>query len=86
MAEEVKSQREEPEFVTHAKAAGKAVYHQWNSLIPAEFWEHRREAKREALLALRSLVDAAINRLEPQGDAEPRRTRSTPRKAKVEVE
>jgi hypothetical protein len=33
--------------------------------LPAEFWEHRAAARREGLLALRSLVDAALARTEP---------------------
>ncbi|MFQ5340837.1 MAG: hypothetical protein ACE5F6_04740 [Anaerolineae bacterium] len=36
------------------------------SLLPAEFWEHRRAARREMLLAARSLVDAAIEHIEQQ--------------------
>lgn len=28
--------------------------------IPQDFWEHRAAARRESLLALRSLVDAAL--------------------------
>ena len=37
-----------------------------HSLLPAEFWEHRRAARREMLLAARSLLDAAIERIEQQ--------------------
>jgi hypothetical protein len=33
--------------------------------LPDEFWEHRRAARREHLLAWRSLLDAAIERMEP---------------------
>lgn len=32
--------------------------------IPEGFWEHRAAARRESLLALRSLIDAAIARTE----------------------
>jgi len=32
--------------------------------LPEAFWEHRRAARREHLLAYRSLFDAAIERLE----------------------
>ena len=83
MADDTK--REEPEFVQHSRAAGKAFVAQWKSLIPEEFWEHRRAARREGLLALRSLVDAAIERLEKPEDNPPKRRRSS-RKVKVEVE
>jgi hypothetical protein len=87
------SQSEESEFMKHFKAAGRAKVAQWKSLIPDEFWEYRREARREFLLALRSAVDAAIRELEAVDgkaakDAKPKppRSRPAPRKARVEVE
>jgi len=33
-------------------------------LLPEAFWEHTRAARREMLLAFRSLIDAAIERTE----------------------
>ena len=51
-----------------------------HSLLPAEFWEHRRAARREMLLAARSLLDTAIEHIEQQ-DA-PRQKRAH----KIEVE
>ncbi len=33
--------------------------------MPAEFWEHRNAARREALLAFRSLIDAALTQAQP---------------------
>ena len=33
-------------------------------LLPEDFWEHHRAARRERLLSWRSLFDAAIERLE----------------------
>ena len=44
----------------------------FRSLLPEEYWEHRRGARRENLLALRALVDAAIERTErpPKGRPE----------------
>lgn len=33
-------------------------------VLPADFWAHRRAAKRERLLSWRSLLDAAIERLD----------------------
>ena len=48
-------------------------------ILPHEFWEHHRAAHREMLLAMRSLVDAAITALEE----EPKE----PKKAeKIEIE
>jgi len=32
--------------------------------VPEDFWEHARAARREELLALRSLIDARIESLE----------------------
>ncbi len=55
-------------------------------LLPEEFWEHARASRREALLAFRSLVDAAIECLTPteaEGESgRPRRQRAT----KIEVQ
>ena len=49
----------------------------FKGLFPEEFWEHQRAARREMLLSLRSLVDAAIASLEEK----------PPRKAtKIKVE
>jgi len=50
-------------------------------IFPEEFWRHRRAAKREALLALRSLLDAAIERLEQEP---PGRGRKAPAKSTVQ--
>jgi hypothetical protein len=36
----------------------------WEELIPRGFIEHRRAARKEMLLAVRSLLDAAIERSE----------------------
>ncbi len=84
MPEEEKTQHEPSEFVQHFKSALKAMRKQWGSLIPEEFWQYRREARREMLLAMRSLVDAAIERLE--GEEKQTNRPPTRRKARVEVE
>jgi hypothetical protein len=85
MGKEEKAQPETSEFGKHAKEAGRAAVKQWKSLIPPEFWEHGRVARRETLLAMRSLVDAAIEHLEEKGST-PSNKPTPPRKAKVEVE
>lgn len=84
---------EESEFVKHFKASGRAKAAQWKSLIPDEFWEYRREARREFLLGVRSAVDAAIRELEAidakaakEAKRKPPKSRPAPRKARVEVE
>jgi hypothetical protein len=84
MANEEKVKAEPSEFSQHAKAARSAAVKQWKSLIPGEFWEYGREARRETLLAVRSAIDSAIDRLEAAEEASPKR--ATRRKTKVEVE
>jgi hypothetical protein len=37
-----------------------------HGIMPAEFWQHQRAAHKEALLALRSLLDAAIERVDKE--------------------
>lgn len=73
---------ERSEFVEHMREARRSFRKQWASLVPSEFWQYRRKARQEFLLALRSAVDAAIDHLESDEDAAPAgRT-----KTKVEVE
>lgn len=50
------------------------------SLLPEEFWEHRRAARREFLLAARSLIDVAIERLEEEESSGRKRAQ------KIEIE
>jgi hypothetical protein len=56
------------------------------TLLPEAFWDHVRASQREALLAFRSLVDAAIECVQPretESESErPRRQRVT----KIEVQ
>jgi hypothetical protein len=44
----------------HVKAARHSMRMGWEELIPRGFIEHRRAARKEMLLAMRSLLDAAI--------------------------
>jgi hypothetical protein len=46
----------------HAQAARSSLGKSLKELIPPGFIEHRRAARREMLLALRSLIDSAIER------------------------
>jgi hypothetical protein len=48
----------------HAKAARASMKRSLTELIPHGFIEHRRVARKEMLLAMRSLLDAAIERIE----------------------
>ncbi|NOZ27936.1 MAG: hypothetical protein GXP39_07785 [Chloroflexi bacterium] len=55
-------------------------------LLPEAFWEHTRASQREALLAVRSLFDAAIECLQPaEVESQPSRTRRR-RATKIEVQ
>jgi len=46
----------------HMKAARESLRETFEDLLPKGFVEHRRAARRELLLAIRSLLDAAIER------------------------
>jgi hypothetical protein len=46
----------------HMRAARQAMRKSWESLFPAGFVENRRAARREVLLAMRSMIDSAIDR------------------------
>jgi hypothetical protein len=48
----------------HARAARASMKKSLEELIPRGFIEHRRAARKEMLLAMRSLLDAAIERME----------------------
>ena len=48
----------------HMKSARKAMRNSFEALMPPGFLEHRRAARKEMLLAMRSMVDAAIERIE----------------------
>lgn len=80
MAEETKTD-EFVEVREHARAAVRAWGESWMSLIPEGFIEKGKEGHKEALLAVRSLLDVAIDKLE--GEAEKPKSR---KKVKVEVE
>lgn len=50
----------------HLKAARSEMRESFKSLFPPEFIEHRRTARREMLLAVRSLIDHTLERMEAQ--------------------
>ena len=53
----------------HLKAASHEMRKSWEALLPPGFVEHRRAARREMLLAVRSLVDAALEHMESGEEA-----------------
>jgi len=42
----------------------RSIFMRKRGFLPEAFWEHSRAASREALLAIRSLLDAAIQKTE----------------------
>ncbi len=69
----------------HLAAAIKAFrkeMKEWRGdLLPEDFYEHRRAAKREMLLAWRSLLDAQIEKTE-----ETDKEKSAPKATRIKVE
>jgi len=67
MAEDKKNRKKESipeEAREHYKKAHQEFRESIRSLFPPEFIEHRRAARREMLLAARSLINHAIERIE----------------------
>jgi hypothetical protein len=64
--EKRKSMRDKlpPEAVEHMKAAREEIKKTFEAMMPPGYREHRRAARREVLLAVRSLLDAAIKKTE----------------------
>ncbi len=48
----------------HMRAAREELRESIRALFPPEFVEHRRKARREMLLAWRSFIDAALDRID----------------------
>jgi hypothetical protein len=48
----------------HARAAREELRESINAFLPPKFVEHRKKARKEMLLAWRSLIDAALERME----------------------
>jgi hypothetical protein len=54
----------------HARAAREELRESMKALLPPGFIEHRRKARKEMLLAWRSLIDSAIERMDRTKDEE----------------
>lgn len=52
----------------HARAAREEMRESVKALLPPKFWEHRRKARKEMLLAWRSMIDHALERMEKKDD------------------
>lgn len=67
MSEEQTTPKKDPrveEVRQHMKAAREAWKKSMEEILPPGFREHRRAARREMLLAFRSMLDAAIEHTE----------------------
>jgi hypothetical protein len=53
----------------HVKASRDSMRKGFEDILPQGFIDHRRAARREMLLAMRSLLDAAIERIEKKSSA-----------------
>ncbi len=53
-----------PEAREHLRAAGEEFRKSIEALLPQGFVTHQKKARKEVLLAWRSLIDAAIERME----------------------
>ena len=52
----------------HARAAREEMRESMKAFLPPKFWEHRRKARKEMLLAWRSLIDHALERMDKKDD------------------
>lgn len=48
----------------HARAAREEWRESMKAFLPPKFWEHSKNARKEMLLAWRSMIDAALERME----------------------
>lgn len=65
--------RPEPRWTEHLARAAEALAVELRGGVPEDFSDHARGSLREALLALRSLLDAGVARLEQEEQASPRK-------------
>jgi len=48
----------------HTRAAREEMRESIKAFLPPEFWEHGKKARKEMLLAWRSMIDAALERMD----------------------
>jgi hypothetical protein len=48
----------------HVRTARQEMRESVKAFLPPQFWEHGRKARKEMLLAWRSMIDAALERLD----------------------
>jgi hypothetical protein len=70
MSEETTKNPNIEEARKHFKEAHEAIHQSMESLIPPAYRENRRKARKEILLGLRKLLDAAIEHAEKKSAPE----------------
>jgi hypothetical protein len=66
-----KDKEENPRFKEareHLREAHKSLHHSYEKLLPEGFLEHRRAARKEFLLAMRSMLDSAIDHVDKKDE------------------
>ena len=63
----------EPRWTEHLARAAEAFARELRHTVPEDFSSHTRDSMREALLAVRSLLDLGIDRLEHEEKTRPRK-------------
>ena len=58
----------------HVRAAREEMRESMKAFLPPGFVEHRKNARREMLLAWRSLIDSALERMDEKETEEPQET------------
>jgi hypothetical protein len=48
----------------HVRSAREEMRESMKAFLPPGFWEHRNKARKEMLLAWRTMIDAALERME----------------------
>ena len=52
----------------HAHAAREEMRESVKAFLPPKFWEHSRKARKEMLLAWRSMIDHALERMDKKDE------------------
>ena len=68
------SQREAMSWIELLAEFSRTLHESLGGVLPDDFWRHARSARKEHLLAMRSLLDARITQLEQQESQEQERT------------
>ncbi|GAB4558781.1 MAG: hypothetical protein Kow0047_04180 [Anaerolineae bacterium] len=92
MSEEIRGEQEEFDFFDWLADGIQGVRRELRRgirrprVLPEAFWEHAQASRREALLAFRSLIDAAIERAEKHEEEPAKRGGRRAQAKKIEVQ